>query len=134
MLYTSGQVVVKVVSYVPVILLVLYAALLGLLGLLCGAKRRAYVENLNRQALETSSLLTHGLPTSRPHGRHAWLGGRPVTDVRGASPPSGGTAPAASGSEPSSAERSQLPKPARRPVGVPAVNGGQGRSTAGPRY
>lgn len=74
MLYTSGQVLVKVVSYVPVILLVLYATLLGLLGLLCGAERRAYVENLNRQALEASSLLTHGLAISRPHGRHSWPG------------------------------------------------------------
>lgn len=68
MLYTSGQVVVKVVTVVPVILLVLYAALLGLLGLLCGTKRRAYVETLSQQALETSTLLTHGPAIAKPRG------------------------------------------------------------------
>jgi hypothetical protein len=133
MLYTSGQAVVKVVSYVPVILLVLYAALLGLLGLLFGTKGRAYVENLNRQALETSSLLAHGLAISMPHGRHSWLGERPVADTRGTCPPSGGPAQAAPGSGSSSAERSQMPKASPRSVGLPAADGRPGRSAADPR-
>ena len=83
MLHSSGQVVVKVVTVVPVILLVLYAGLLGLLGLLCGSERRKYVMDLSWQALETSSLLTHGpaILGSTQQGRMTRR--TPVRDVRG---------------------------------------------------
>jgi hypothetical protein len=60
MFHSPGRVVVKVATVVPVTLLVLYAMILGLLGLLCGTKRRAYVTNLNRQALKAANSLRHG--------------------------------------------------------------------------
>src|SRR6185437_12517586 len=63
MLPGSGAVLVRVAAVVPVILLVLFAALLGLLGLLCGRERRRYVANLSRQALDTASVLMHGPAT-----------------------------------------------------------------------
>jgi hypothetical protein len=55
---------VRAATVVPVILLVLYAWLLGLLGLLCGRERRKYVMNLHRQAMSTAGTLMHG-PVSR---------------------------------------------------------------------
>jgi hypothetical protein len=61
----AGAVVVRALAVVPVILLVLYAMLLGLLGLLCGPMRRRYVTNLNQQALSTASMLMHG-PAASP--------------------------------------------------------------------
>src|SRR5262249_55561348 len=41
----SGTALVRAATVVPVILLVLYAWLLGMLGLLCGRERRKYVMN-----------------------------------------------------------------------------------------
>jgi hypothetical protein len=60
MLPGSGAVVVRALAVVPVILLVLYALLLGLLGLLCGRERRKYVTDLSRQAMGTAGMLMHG--------------------------------------------------------------------------
>jgi hypothetical protein len=65
-----GPVVVRALAVLPVILLVLYAMLLGLLGLLCGQLRRKYVTDLSKQALGTASTLMHGpairsLPVAR---------------------------------------------------------------------
>jgi hypothetical protein len=57
-----GSVVVRGLAVLPVVLLVLYAMLLGLLGLLCGQLRRKYVTNLSKQALATASVLMHGRP------------------------------------------------------------------------
>jgi hypothetical protein len=56
----AGAAAVRALTVVPVILLVLYAMLLGLLGLMCGAVRRKYVTNLSQQALSTASTLMHG--------------------------------------------------------------------------
>jgi len=56
----AGTAAVRALTVVPVILLVLYAMLLGPLGLLCGPVRRKYVMNLSQQALGTASTLMHG--------------------------------------------------------------------------
>lgn len=60
MLPGPGTALVRAMAVVPVILLVLYAGLLGLLGLLCGRERRKYVMNLSGQAMSTAGLLMHG--------------------------------------------------------------------------
>ena len=71
MLPGSGAVLVRAVTVVPVILLVLYAGLLGVLGLLCGRERRKYVVDLSRQALNTVGVLMHGPAASGPVSRSA---------------------------------------------------------------
>jgi hypothetical protein len=58
----SGAIAVRTLAVLPVILLVLFAMLLGLLGLLCGQERRKYVMALSRQVLGTASVLMHGRP------------------------------------------------------------------------
>ena len=60
MLPGSGTAVVRAAIVVPVILLVLFAGVFGLLGLLCGRERRKYVMNLSLRAMSTASLLIHG--------------------------------------------------------------------------
>jgi hypothetical protein len=67
----SGAVVIRALAVVPVILLVLYAGVLGLLGLLCGRERRKYVVSLSRQAMGTAGMLMHGPAalSSRPGPR-----------------------------------------------------------------
>ena len=65
----SGTAVVRAATVVPVILLVLFAGLLGLLGLLCGRERRKYVINLHRQAMSTAGTLMHGPGSREPAGQ-----------------------------------------------------------------
>lgn len=68
MLPTSRTALVQVALVVPVILLVLFAGLLGLVGLLCGRERRKYVTSLYRLTLDTVGELMHGPPVVRPTG------------------------------------------------------------------
>lgn len=56
----SGTAVVRAAMVVPVTLLVLLAGIFGLLGLLCGSKRRKDAMNLSRQAMSAAALLVHG--------------------------------------------------------------------------
>jgi hypothetical protein len=69
--------VVRAAIVVPVILLVIFAGVFGLLGLLCGRERRKYVMNLSLRAMSTAGLLIHGpaivSPQRRPASRR-WLG------------------------------------------------------------
>ena len=67
----SGTAVIRVATVVPVILLVLFAGVFGLLGLLCRSERRKYVTNLSLRAMSTAALLIHG-PT--PQRRQASRG------------------------------------------------------------
>lgn len=60
MLPGSGTAVVRAAIVVPVILLVLFAGVFGLLGLLCGRERRKYVMSLSLRAMSTAGLLIHG--------------------------------------------------------------------------
>ena len=57
MLPGSGTAVVRAAIVVPVILLVLFA---GVFGLLCGRERRKYATNLSLRAMSTAGLLIHG--------------------------------------------------------------------------
>jgi hypothetical protein len=52
--------VVRAAMVVPVILLVLFAGLFGLLGMLCGPERREYAMNFSEWAMNTAGLLVHG--------------------------------------------------------------------------
>jgi hypothetical protein len=70
MLTGSGAVVVRALTVVPIILLVVYAMLLGLLGLLCGPARRTYVTSLSEQALGAAGTLLHG-PAARRRPRES---------------------------------------------------------------
>ena len=63
MLPGSGTAVVRAITVVPVILLVLFAGVLGLLGLLCGCERRKYVMKLSQQAMDAAGLLIMVLPS-----------------------------------------------------------------------
>ena len=74
-----GTAVVRAATVVPVILLVLFAGVFGLLGLLCGRERRSYVMSLNRDSLSTAALLMHG-PSRRTSG--AWGQTRPDSASR----------------------------------------------------
>jgi hypothetical protein len=67
MLPTSGAALVRAALVVPVILLVLFAGLLGLVGLLCGRERREYVMSLTRLTFDTAGVLMHG-PLVPPAG------------------------------------------------------------------
>ena len=60
MLPGSGTAVVRAAIVVPVILLVLFVGVFGLLGLLCGRERRKYLMNLSLRAMSTAGLLIHG--------------------------------------------------------------------------
>jgi hypothetical protein len=60
MLPGSGTALVRAATVVPVILLVLFAGVFGLAGLLCGSKRREYAMDLSQQAMSTAALLIHG--------------------------------------------------------------------------
>jgi hypothetical protein len=62
-----GTAVVRAAVIVPVILLVLFAEVFGLLGLLCGRERRSYAMSLNRDSLNAAALLIHG-PSRQPAG------------------------------------------------------------------
>ena len=55
-----GAVGIRALAVVPATLLVLYAGVLGLLGLMCGPERRKYVVSLSRQAMGTAGVLIHG--------------------------------------------------------------------------
>jgi hypothetical protein len=55
---------VRALAVVPVVILVLYSMLLGLLGLVCGPERRKFVLDLSKQVLGTASALMHG-PAAR---------------------------------------------------------------------
>jgi hypothetical protein len=61
--------VVRAAIVVPVILLVLFAGVFGLLGLLCGRERRKYVMNLSLRAMSTAGLLVHGPAATSPQRR-----------------------------------------------------------------
>jgi len=63
MLPGSGTAVVRAAIVVPVILLVLFAGVFGLLGLLCGRERRKYVMNLSLRAMSTACLSLHSYCT-----------------------------------------------------------------------
>jgi hypothetical protein len=79
MLPGSGTAVVRAAIVVPVILLVLFAGVFGLLGLLCGRERRKYATNLSLRAMSTASLLIHGPAVTSPQRRQtsgASSGGR----------------------------------------------------------
>jgi hypothetical protein len=65
----SGTAVVRAATVVPVILLVLFAGVFGLLGLLCGRERRKYVMNFSLRAMNTAGLLIHGPAVMSPQ-RH----------------------------------------------------------------
>jgi hypothetical protein len=69
MLPGPGTAVVRAATVVPVILLVLFAGVFGLLGLLCGRERRKYVMNLSLQAMRTAGLLIHGPAVMSPQRR-----------------------------------------------------------------
>jgi hypothetical protein len=69
MLPGSGTAVVRAAVVVPVILLVLFAGVFGLLGLLCGRERRKYVMNLSLRAMSTAGLLVHGPAITNPRRR-----------------------------------------------------------------
>ena len=69
MLPGSGTAVVRAVTVVPVILLVLFAGLFGLVGLLCGRERRKYAMSLSLRAMSTAGLLIHGPATVDPQRR-----------------------------------------------------------------
>ena len=69
MLPGSGTALVRAATVVPVILLVLFAGVFGLLGLLCGRERRKYVTNLSLRAMSTASLLIHGPAVMSPQRR-----------------------------------------------------------------
>lgn len=56
----SGAALVRAVLVVPVILLMVFAGLLGLAGLLCDRERRKYVMSLTRLMLDTAGALMHG--------------------------------------------------------------------------
>ncbi len=71
MLPGSGIAVVRAAIVVPVILLVLFAGVFGLLGLLCGRERRKYVMNLSLRAMSTAGLLIHGPAVANPQRRQA---------------------------------------------------------------
>jgi hypothetical protein len=71
MLPGSGTAVVRAAIVVPVILLVLFAGVFGLLGLLCGRERRKYVMNLSLRAMSTAGLLIHGPTVMSPLRRQA---------------------------------------------------------------
>lgn len=60
MLLGSGTAVVRAAIVVSVILLVLFAGVFGLLGLLCGRERRKYAMNLSLRAMSSAGLLIHG--------------------------------------------------------------------------
>jgi len=64
MLPTWGAALVRAALVVPVILLVIFAGLLGFVGLLCGRERRKYVMSITRLVLNTAGVLMHG-----PHDR-----------------------------------------------------------------
>lgn len=51
---------VRAAMVIPVILLVLFAGLYGLLGFLCGPERRKYAMNFIQRAMSTAGLLVHG--------------------------------------------------------------------------
>ena len=69
MLHSSGHVIVKIATVVPVTLLVLCTGFLWLLGLPCDRGRREYVTDLSRQALEASVSLIHGCAARRALAR-----------------------------------------------------------------
>ena len=70
MLPGSVTAVVRAATVVPAILLVLFAGVFGLLGLLCGRERRKYAMNLSRQTLSTAAQLIHG-PAVTPQRRQS---------------------------------------------------------------
>jgi hypothetical protein len=68
MLPASGAALVRAALVVPVILLVVFAGLLGFAGLLCDRERRKYVMTLTRLTLYTAGALMHGPTVMRPAG------------------------------------------------------------------
>ncbi len=66
MLPASGAALPRAALVVPVILLVIFAGLLGPVGLLLSRERREYVEGLIRLMLAAARDLIHGPSVVRP--------------------------------------------------------------------
>jgi hypothetical protein len=60
MLPGSGTALVRAATVVPAILLVLFAGLFGLLGMVVGRERRSYAASLSEQAISGAYQLVHG--------------------------------------------------------------------------
>jgi hypothetical protein len=68
MLSAIGVSTTRAAAVIPAALLVLFAGLLWLLGLLCGRERRSYVITVSQQAMDVVGMLLLGTPGTRPQG------------------------------------------------------------------
>jgi len=65
MLSAIGTSATRTAAVIPAVIIVVFAGVLWLLGLLCGSDRRNYVIVLSQQAMDTVGMLLRGTPNSR---------------------------------------------------------------------